>query len=202
MKRTREIIMDTAERCFARQGIASASIRTIITKAGVNLGAVTYHFGTKDNLVVEIFKRRMVPMTQERLDMLRAAEEESGEMPVPLRKVLEAIIIPQCKLTRKYPQFVRFLVQMKNYPNSKFFRLINAEFDTIYQELHSSLRAALSPMSDMEFYLKLHFIIHLMDVIPRNDFHLRKLIPDDLDTEGVTDVLIAFVEGGLKSPLI
>jgi len=199
MKSTKDKIMDTAERCFARQGIASASIRTIIRKAGVNLGAVTYHFGTKDNLVIEIFNRRMLPMTRERLAMLRQAKEESGDHPLPLRRVMEAIVIPQEKLTRKHPQFIKFLVQMKHYPNAKFFRLINTEYDLIYEELHRSLRAALPPMSDMEFYLKLHFVIHLMDSIPQHDYHLRQLIPGDLDSEGITSVLIAFLEGGLTN---
>ncbi len=46
MRGTREIIMDAAERCFARQGISTASIRTITKEAGVNLGSVTYHFGS------------------------------------------------------------------------------------------------------------------------------------------------------------
>ena len=199
MKSTKEKIMDTAERCFAQQGIASASIRTIVEKAGVNLGAITYHFGSKDNLVIEIFKRRMVPMTQERLDMLRAAEAESDGKPVPARKVIEAIVIPQYRLTRKFPQFVQFAVQMKNYPNSKFFRLINAEFEPVYKEMQRSLRAALPPMSDVEFYLKLHFLIHLMEVIPKYDVHLQKLIPNDLDSEKFMDVLIAFVESGISA---
>ena len=201
MKNTREKIMDTAEQCFARQGIPSASIRTIIKKAGVNLGAVTYHFGTKDNLVVEIFKRRMVPVTQERLAMLQAAERESGDTPVPLRRVIEAIVIPQRKLTKQFPQFIEFLIQMRNYPNPKFFKLINGEFEIVYQKLHLALRAALPPMSDMEFFLKLHFMMHLMDIIPQNDFHLQQLIPNNLDSEGIADVLLAFLEGGLTSPV-
>ena len=202
LKTTKKKIMDIAERCFARQGIASASIRGIVKKAGVNLGAITYHFGSKDNLVIEIFKRRMIPMTRERLDMLRAAQEESGYGPVPLRKVIEAIVIPQYKLTKQFPQFVGFLVHMKNYPNSKFIKIINVEFESLYLEIHQALRQALPAMSDMEFFLKLHFVIHMMDIIPQNDFRLQQLIPDDLDSEGVINVLIAFLEGGLTNSYV
>jgi AcrR family transcriptional regulator len=192
--------MDTAERCFAQQGIAAASIRTIIKEAGVNLGAVTYHFGTKDNLVMEIFKRRMVPLTQERLARLEAAQEEAGDKPVSLRQVLEAIVIPQRRLTKQFPRFAEFLVRMKNYPNPKFYKLINAEFSVVFQKFDRALRATLPPMSDVEFILKIHFLVHLMDTIPENDFHFRQLMPDGLESDSITDIFISFVEGGLMSP--
>ncbi|MCB2205532.1 TetR/AcrR family transcriptional regulator [bacterium] len=199
MKSTREKILDTAERCFARQGIASASVRSIVDQARVNLGAITYHFGSKDNLVMEIFQRRMLPMTKERLDMLRRAREACGDAPIPLRRVIEAIVIPQYRLTSRFPQFIAFLVHMKNYPNAKFMKLINDDFNNLYEEIHHALRNALPPMSDTEFFLKLHFVIHMMDIIPKNDYQLRRLLPGQLSGEEITDVLMAFLEGGLTN---
>lgn len=52
-------------------------------------------------------------------------------------------------------------------------KIINAEFQDLYQEIHQALRMALPPMSDTEFFLKLHFVIHMMDIIPQNDFQLQ-----------------------------
>lgn len=199
MSSTREKILDTAEECFAREGIASASIRTITSLAEVNLGAITYHFGSKDNLVVEVFKRRMGPLTQERIDLLTAAHDEVGDQPVPLRKVLEAIVLPQVKVVREHPQFIRFLVHMKHDPNDTFIQIFNNEFDHFYQQLRTALRAALPPMTDNEFFLKLHFMIHLMDFIPEQDFHLQQLLGGPLESEATISILLAFLEGGLKN---
>lgn len=40
-------ILDTAEVLFAERGFAETSLRTITSKARVNLAAVNYHFGSR-----------------------------------------------------------------------------------------------------------------------------------------------------------
>jgi AcrR family transcriptional regulator len=47
---TRDRILDAARSLFTRRGFDAASVREIVAKAGVNLGAVTYHFGSKEAL--------------------------------------------------------------------------------------------------------------------------------------------------------
>ncbi len=57
------------------------------SQADVNIAAVNYHFGSKENLVNEVFRRRMDEMTGARLSQLeRARAEHPGE----LRPVLAA----------------------------------------------------------------------------------------------------------------
>ena len=59
---TREKLLDAAERLFAEQGFDSTSLRQITSAAGANLAAVNYHFGSKDDLIVEVLDRRIKPM--------------------------------------------------------------------------------------------------------------------------------------------
>lgn len=47
---TREHIVQTALKCFSRNGFEGASTRTIATTAGVNQGLIPYYFGTKQAL--------------------------------------------------------------------------------------------------------------------------------------------------------
>ncbi|MBK8840460.1 MAG: CerR family C-terminal domain-containing protein [Hyphomonadaceae bacterium] len=47
---TRSKLMHAAMRVFAREGFAAASTRMIATESGVNLQAITYHFGSKAEL--------------------------------------------------------------------------------------------------------------------------------------------------------
>ena len=61
---TKEIILDTAERLFARSSFSSVSLREITAEAGVNLAAVNYHFGSKDALLLAVFRRRAVDLNR------------------------------------------------------------------------------------------------------------------------------------------
>lgn len=47
---TRERILSTARNLFTERGFDAVSVRDIVAKARVNLGAVTYHFGSKEAL--------------------------------------------------------------------------------------------------------------------------------------------------------
>lgn len=54
---TREMLLATGERLIAEHGLTSVSARRIAEEAGAsNHSAVAYHFGTKENLVLEIIR--------------------------------------------------------------------------------------------------------------------------------------------------
>lgn len=52
MNDTRRLILDAARACLLESGYASLSTRRIAEAAGVGLGHIHYHFGTKQNLVL------------------------------------------------------------------------------------------------------------------------------------------------------
>ncbi len=76
---TRERILDAAERLFARHGFEGASVREITAAAGCNVAAVNYHFGSKENLYREVFRRRLAALRELRLRRLREALEAAGD---------------------------------------------------------------------------------------------------------------------------
>lgn len=49
---TRELLLEAARELFVSRGFHAVSTRTIADKAGVNLGAIQYHFGSKENLFI------------------------------------------------------------------------------------------------------------------------------------------------------
>ena len=53
-----------ARRLFARRGYDGASIRAITGEAGANLGAVTYHFGSKKALYVAVLEEVLGPLAE------------------------------------------------------------------------------------------------------------------------------------------
>src|SRR6478736_9839979 len=97
---TKERILDAAETLFMEHGFEATSLRAITTAAGVNLAAVNYHFGSKEELFQAVLTRRLDPMNQERIELLGRIEREAGGRALSCEKILFAMLIPALKLAR------------------------------------------------------------------------------------------------------
>jgi AcrR family transcriptional regulator len=62
MKETKVRILSAAARLFAERGYDGVSVRDIVAVAAVNLGAITYHFGSKEGLFGEVLKDKLSPI--------------------------------------------------------------------------------------------------------------------------------------------
>ena len=91
---TRDVILDTAERLFAEQGIDAVSLRTINTEAGFSVAALHYHFGNREGLVEALIERNQVPILARRqglLDDLTAMDKPD------VHKIVEALVLPMAE---------------------------------------------------------------------------------------------------------
>src|ERR1700741_1497845 len=80
---TKAAVFNAAERLFALHGFQNVSVRDITAEAGVNLASVNYHFGSKDALLFEIFRRRTSELNRERARLLHeAGARNNGKPPV------------------------------------------------------------------------------------------------------------------------
>ena len=104
-------LLDTAERLFGEHGYHGVGMRMLADEARVNLGAATYHFGSKEALYVETFMRRFRPTNAERLRLLEEAEAKSGGKPLPVEKIVECMIRPPFESGLEHPSFQRFLAR-------------------------------------------------------------------------------------------
>lgn len=59
---TRTQILDAAKQLFAEHGFRGTSVRAITERAGVNLAAVGYHFGSKAELLGAVVRRVVEPI--------------------------------------------------------------------------------------------------------------------------------------------
>src|SRR3977135_1202898 len=67
---TKKRILDAAEQLFMKHAFEATSLRQLTSAAGVNLAAVNYHFGSKEELFQAVLTRRLDPMNQERVEIL------------------------------------------------------------------------------------------------------------------------------------
>lgn len=81
---TAAALLRAGRELFAKHGYRGASIRAITRKAGANLGAVTYHFGSKEALYQAVLEAAVTPLRR------RVVEAAAGESS-PLDRI-EAVI--------------------------------------------------------------------------------------------------------------
>src|ERR1044071_6932999 len=91
--RTRSAILAAAERLYADRGFGDVTLRDIVAEANVNLAAVNYHFGSKDELIAELFVTRSRATTRERSNELNLAEERGGAG-AAIDPILRALVGP------------------------------------------------------------------------------------------------------------
>jgi AcrR family transcriptional regulator len=88
-KSVRDRLLDTAEELFCEHGFAGTSIRDIAAAAGCNIASVNYHFGSKDNLYLEVWRRHLFLMREIRISSIdNVMSRENG--PPQLEDLLSA----------------------------------------------------------------------------------------------------------------
>jgi AcrR family transcriptional regulator len=96
-------ILDAAEDAISAAGFAGASLRDIVRDAQVNLATVYYYYGSKIGLMEAVLNRRFGPLREEHLAMLREFETKARGRPLPVEKILEAMLLPPLRLAAKAP---------------------------------------------------------------------------------------------------
>lgn len=156
---TKVKILDTAERLIAENGYAGTSLRQIISEAGVNLAAIHYHFGSKEELLDELIERRAGPVNAERLERFTRLESGDSGAP-PLEGLLEAFLLPMAGAADSHPQFVRLMGRVLT--EGLMQRIVQKHFQIVTGRLFSGLRRALPELSERELQWRIHFMIGAM----------------------------------------
>src|SRR5499427_8524856 len=87
---TQEKILDSAEELFMEHGFEATSLRAITAAARVNLAAVNYHFGSKEELFQAVLSRRLDPMNQQRVELLDRLERDAAPNALACEQILAA----------------------------------------------------------------------------------------------------------------
>jgi AcrR family transcriptional regulator len=96
-------LLDAGRRLFAKGGFEGTSVRQLTSEADANLGAVTYHFETKDSLYQAVLARVFGPV-RERLRQL-------AQSPLPAPERLEAFVKGMFLHLKESEDLPRFMVQ-------------------------------------------------------------------------------------------
>jgi AcrR family transcriptional regulator len=192
---TRDKIMNTAEGLFAAQGVDATSLRQIISQAGVNLAAIHYHFGTKEELLGELVARKAQHVNAERLARLDRLED--GGRP-DLEKVLEALLLPMADTAEQNPQFVRLMGRIQ--AEGRLPQIIAGHFQPVVVRFVRALRRLAPELTDEEFGWRVHFLIgamaHTMCTPP-----IDPAAAKDADYHARLQRLVTFLAAGFRAPV-
>ncbi|MCO5094335.1 MAG: TetR family transcriptional regulator [Xanthomonadaceae bacterium] len=155
---TKQRILDVAEALFAEHGFAGTSLRLVTSQAEVNLAAVNYHFGSKDNLITEVFRHRMDVMSQARLERLEHARKVPS---VVLEEVLRAFIEPALALSLDRDgggAFVRVLARAYAERNERLRTFLSDNYGHVLREFSRTLAHCLPALDKEALYWRLDFL--------------------------------------------
>lgn len=198
---TKDRILTAAESLFARHGFEGASLRQVTTNAGVNLAAVNYHFGSKEKLVEQVFKRRLDALNQHRLSEL-AKVRQSGN--VTLEALLGAFIRPALELSHDAggALFVRVLARAFAEHDDSLRQFLSENYGHVLRQFTAEFALLLPHLEKSELYWRIDMVsgalTHAMSgfgIIQRKDH-----VSAQAHREQTAAHLIRFVAAGLSHP--
>ncbi len=206
---TKDRLLDTAEALFMEHGFEATSLRSITAAAGVNLAAVNYHFGSKEELFETVLTRRLDPMNQERLDLLTALESEAAPRAVACERILSAMFIPALRLARDPERggknFLRLLGRAYADPAPFIRTFLSEQYAVMINRFKAAFGRALPEMPKKELSWRLHFIMGALSYTLAGTDAL-KLIAELTPAETGNDEMLLrrlapFLLAGLQSPV-
>ncbi|WCE03933.1 TetR/AcrR family transcriptional regulator [Pseudoxanthomonas sp. JBR18] len=201
---TKDRILGAAEELFALHGFAGTSLRQVTSRADVNIAAVNYHFGSKENLVNEVFRRRMDVMTAARLGQLEAATREHPGM---LEPVLAAFVQPALAMAEDGQggaAFVRVIARAYAEKNDNLRKFLSDHYGHVLRDFAKAISACLPALSKEELYWRLDFLAGAL-TYAMADFGLIKRpagVTEAAHRERAARELIRFAEAGFRAAIL
>ena len=199
---TRSRILDVAEQLFGEHGFDRVSIRDITKRARVNLAAINYHFGSKEDLIAAIFERRVVPVNEARLAALDEVERSAKKNP-RLEDILEAFIRPTVQCSFGTPKggeaFSKLFGRCLSEPSPEVETLLKRQFEPLVERLNTALMKALPGLSRSEIFWCLKFTFGALHhwLLTRDKFLPTWL--KEADVEEQIQKLISFAAAGFRA---
>ncbi len=204
---TRSRILDAGERLFMEHGFDGTSMRMITSQAGVNLAAVNYHFGTKELLIQEVFRRRLTHLNQSRLAALAQLEAEAAGSPLKPSRIVDAFFGTALRMAADVEggghTFMCLLGRTYTEPNEFVRKFLAEEYAECFERFLTALYRALPEVDRNEILWRFHFMMGAMSYAIAGTDALQLVTGkfNDENPSRLAPRLMSFLLGGLRAPL-
>jgi AcrR family transcriptional regulator len=203
---TKERLLAAAEELFSALGYDRVGMREITRAAGVNTAAIHYHFGSKQDLLLELLRARAQPIATERERLLRNLRAK-GEL--VLEEVLAAFLEPALfgdpKGNLQHSPFaeLRARLAFQDEPNVR--ALLAEIFDETSNLYIEALCECLPHLDKVDIYFRFHFLLGTMFYTMSNPGRVQELshgASDLSDPQLVMANLVPFLAAGFRAPAV
>ena len=202
---TKTKIIESAEELFAIDGFHHTTLRAITTRAGVNLAAVNYHFGSKEALLEAILDKHLLPLNKIRIDRMEAVAaqaKKSGNKP-EVEEVLRCFTEPTLALLHSDSgtgHFRMLVGRSLNDPDQTVRQLFLKRIRGVIEMLIDLLCTALPHQSREHVALKLQFSLGAMSHTLTFQHHglLLGHIEKGKNIDEVIELLTQFIVKGME----
>ena len=206
---TRTRILEAAEELFMQHGFEGTSLRLLTTKAGANLAAVNYHFGSKDALIEAVFRRRLDPMNTSRIAELDRLEKDAGGRALTPETIIRAFVGASLRMIEDSKNggrnFIRLLGRTYTDPQKHIRSLIGQLYAPAMERFKSAFERALPQMPRDELVWRIHFMFGTLAYTLAATDTVQLIAgckPEDrYDARLLEARLTAFLQAGLLAPL-
>jgi len=197
---TKDRILGAAEELFAQFGFSGTSLRQVTSRADVNIAAVNYHFGSKENLVNEVFRRRMDDMSAQRLAALKAA---TAQHPGDLEPILAAFVQPALAIAqdRHGGAFARVVARAYAEKNDALRKFLSDHYGHVLREFAKAIAGCVPHLSKEDLYWRLDILVGAL-TYAMADFGLIRRpagVTEAAHRERAARELIRFASAGFRS---
>ncbi len=199
---TKEQILIVAERLFAERGFAGTTLRNVVSEAGVNLAAVHYHFGSKEELFRAVVQRFARPVVEQELKLLSELEAKAGRPSV--EEILTAMVKPSLEILSqdddRHSIRAQFMGRCRTEPEpiqsiayDEFAPASKAFLETLQQVLPEQSLAQLG----WKFDLVITALVRVLMEAGKPHALLKSNRPEDI--QATTQQLVKFLSPGMRS---
>lgn len=196
---TREKLLDAAERLFLEKSYSGVSIRDITDAAGANVASINYHFGGKENLYREFFRRILFNKVHQMLQRLDGAIREKS--PPDLEKVLRiyvAGLLGEFLTSDDAMSFLRLISDEMSEQGIATDILVEDAAVPIHKVLKEAILAARPDVSGEKASLIIASVFGQMFHFVRARHVIRHTSGREYDGEFIKDIIDHIIEFSLK----
>src|SRR6201985_1189385 len=204
----REAILCAAEELFSTNGFNAVSVRDIAQAAGANPGSVTYHFKTKDGLLLEIYRRHCAPMNLRRFELLAAAKRVR-DLQDRLEAIVRAYVLPAFSsgsdLAGGGARFTRLRAVMSAEGNEVVRRIIAQTFDDTSHAFLDAIHDSLPHIPRKDIVWRSHFLLGALYytlVTPDRVSRLSRGSGEGADAGHAIEELVRATVASLQAPAL
>jgi len=200
---TKTRILDAAQAEFSAKGYEGASIRGIAERAGVQLAAIRYHIGSKEQLFRAVFERHADAVSRRRDAIIAELQAQGGGDSI--EDIIRTITGPVLDIhfeSREGRAFAKLMANTVSNPDERSSALTAEIFDPVSQEMIEKIQTAVPDLDRRNAFWSFFLTVGAMAMACSNGERLRRISaglcdPDDADE--TIEALVTFAAGGARA---